>query len=99
MIPIDPDVAEFYRRLRLIRSVLRASTFSVLKLIEIVILWVYYTLPLDFSLFLALSGNHSKLLNALCLAKDHWAGFITRNGHMAHTVNLIRFKMVYTYTC
>ena len=29
---------------------LRASKFSVLKLIEIVILWVYYTIPFDFSL-------------------------------------------------
>ena len=30
---------------------LRASTFSVLKLFEIVILWVYYTIPFGFSLF------------------------------------------------
>ena len=44
--------AKFYGRLRLIHSVLRASTFSVLKLIEIVILWVYYTIPFGFSLFL-----------------------------------------------
>ena len=40
-----------YGRLRLIRSVLRASKFSVLKLIEIVILWVFYTIPFGFSLF------------------------------------------------
>ena len=44
-------VAKFYGRLRLIRSVLRASKISVLKLIEIVILWVYYTIPFGFSLF------------------------------------------------
>ena len=44
-------VAKFYGRLRLIRSVLRASKFSVLKLIEIVILWVYYTIPFGFRLF------------------------------------------------
>ena len=44
-------VAKFYGRLRLIRSVLRASAFSVLKLIEIVIVWVYYTIPFGFSLF------------------------------------------------
>ena len=44
-------VAKFYGRLRLIRSVLRASKFSVLKLIEIVILWVFYTIPFGFSLF------------------------------------------------
>ena len=30
---------------------LRASKFSVLKLIEIVILWVYYTIPFGLSLF------------------------------------------------
>ena len=34
-------VAKFYGRRRLIRKVLRASKFSALKLIEIVILWVY----------------------------------------------------------
>ena len=34
----------------LIRSVVRASKFSVLKLIEIVILWVYDTIPFGFSL-------------------------------------------------
>ena len=44
-------VAKFYCQLRSIRSVLRASKFSVLKLIEIVIVWVYYTIPFGFSLF------------------------------------------------
>ena len=44
-------VAKFYGRLRLIRSVLRASKFSLSKLIEIVLLWVYYTIPFGFSLF------------------------------------------------
>ena len=44
--------AKFYGRLRLIRSVLRASKISVLKWIEIVILWVYYTIPFGFSLFM-----------------------------------------------
>ena len=43
-------VAKYYGRLRLIRSVLRASQFFELKLIEIVILWVYYTIPCGFSL-------------------------------------------------
>ena len=51
-------VAKFYGRLRLVRSVLRASKFSVLKLTEIVILWVYYTIPIGFSLFLALFEHH-----------------------------------------
>ena len=36
-------VAKFYGRLRLIRSILRASNFPCSKLIQIVILWVYYT--------------------------------------------------------
>ena len=35
-------VAKFHVRLQLIRSVLRASKFSVLKFIENVNLWVYY---------------------------------------------------------
>ena len=43
-------VAKFYDQLRLIRSVLRASKFSALILTEIVILWVYYTIPLGFTL-------------------------------------------------
>ena len=51
-------VAKFYGRLRLIRSVLRASKFPVSKLIEILILWVYYTIPFGFSLFLALLRHH-----------------------------------------
>ena len=45
-------VAKFYGRLRLIRSVLRASKFSVFKILEIVILWVYYTFPFGFSFVL-----------------------------------------------
>ena len=42
---------KFVGRFRLIGSVWRASKFSVFKLIEIVILWVYYTIPFGFSLF------------------------------------------------
>ena len=44
-------VAKFYDRLRLIRSVWRASKIPVLKLIEIVTFWAYYTTPFGFSLF------------------------------------------------
>ena len=44
-------VAKFYGRLRLICSVLRASKFSEFKLIEIVKVWVYYTIPYGFDLF------------------------------------------------
>ena len=61
-------VTKFYGRLRLIRSVLRASKFSVFKLIEIIFLWVNYTIPISFSLFtyfghhLLISLNHFVLL-------------------------------------
>ena len=58
-----------------------------LKLIEIVILWVYYTIPFGFSLirhFLAISFN---FLSFFRLTKDHWWRFGTRNAHMIHTFN------------
>ena len=45
-------LAKSYSWLRLIQSVLTSSKFSVLKLLEIVILWVYYTIPFDFTLFM-----------------------------------------------
>ena len=56
-------VTKFYGRLRLIRSVLRASKFSVLKLIEIVILWVFLHHPCWLQLVLALSDCHFQFLN------------------------------------
>ena len=46
----EGHVAKFYGRLWLIRSVLKASKFSVLDVLEILILWVYYTIPFGFSL-------------------------------------------------
>ena len=70
-----------------LRSVLRASKFSELKLIEIVILWVYYTIPYDFSLFRHFRSITFYLFKLLCLAKDHWRGFSSRNAHMVHIVN------------
>ena len=76
-------VAKFYGRLQLIRSVLWASKFSELKLIEIVILWAYYTIPFGFSLFRNFWSITFYLFKLLCLAKDHWRGFSTP------------FKMVY----
>ena len=50
---IDSQIGVMSDQLRvsLICSVLRASKFSVLKLIEIVISWVYYTIPFGFSFF------------------------------------------------
>ena len=52
----------FYGRLRLIRSVLRASKFSVSKLIEIVILWVSYAISFGLSLFWHFSDITFQLL-------------------------------------
>ena len=89
-------VAKFNDRLRLIRSVLRASKFSELKLIEIVIVWVNYTIPFAFNLFRDFKASLSIVLDYICLAKDHWRGFSTRNAHMVHIVYEIRIKMVYT---
>ena len=43
----------------------------------------------------------AKSLNVLCklyelrLAKYHWWGFSTRNAHMVHIINCIRFKIMY----
>ena len=50
-------VAKFYGRLQLICSDLRASKFSELELIEIVILLVYYTILFCFGLFRHLRVN------------------------------------------
>ena len=87
-------VAKFYVRLQLICSVLRASKFSVLKFIEIVILWIYYMAYLLASAsFVTSLFNFLKLL---CMAKNHWWGFCSRNPHLVYIVNEIRFKMVYT---
>ena len=44
-------VAKFYCRFWLIRRVWEHQNFPCSKLIEIVILWVYYTIPFGFSLF------------------------------------------------
>ena len=48
--------------------------------------------PFWLHLVLALLGQYFLLLEPLCLAKDHWWGLITRNAHMVHIVNKIRFK-------
>ena len=54
-------VAKFYDRLPLIRSFLRASKVTVLKLIEIVILWVNCTIPFGLSLLRNFWGITFKL--------------------------------------
>ena len=58
-------------RLRLICSVLRASKFAVLKLIQIVILWVYYTISFGFSFFRHFCDIIFQPFQLLSLAKDH----------------------------
>ena len=90
-------VANFYGRLRLICSVLRASKLSVLKLIEIVFFGVYYTFPFGLSFFRHFWIIIFPPFEILCLAKDHWREFSIRNAHTVHIVNWIRFKMVYAF--
>ena len=80
-------VAKFYGRPRLISSVWEHQNFSELKLIEIIILRVYYTIPFGFSLLRHFFSSFFHFLKLLCLAKDYWRGFSTRNAHMVHVVN------------
>ena len=70
---------------------LRPSKFTVIKLIEILILMVYYmyTIPFGFSLFWHFLGITFRLFKLLCCTKDHWWRFSTRNAHMVHIVNYI----------
>ena len=56
-------VTKFYCRLWLIRSVLRAPKYPMLKLIEIVILWVYYTISLASACFDPLVTSLSNFRN------------------------------------
>ena len=87
----EDTCSQFYGWLRLIRSVWRASKFSFLKFIEIVILWVYYTIPFGFSLFWDFLVVTSQVFN-LCFAQDHWWVLSSRNAYMVNIVNLIGFK-------
>ena len=57
-------ISKFSGRQQLIRSVFRASTFSVLILMEILITF-------DFNLFLHFGDITFQLLKLPCLAKDH----------------------------
>ena len=76
-------VPKFYDRLRFVRSVLRTSTFSVLKLTDIVIWWVFFTPSLlAFACFWHLLGIAFQFfIKIICSAKDHWRGFSTHNAH------------------
>ena len=53
-------------------------------------------IPFGYSFFWYFCDISFQLLKLLCLDKNHWWGFCTRNAHMVHIVNEIRFKMVYT---
>ena len=54
--------------------------------------------PFLLQLVLTLLGITFQLFKLLCLAKDYWRGFNTRNAQMAHIVNYIRFwNVVYMY--
>ena len=69
-------VAKFYCWVRLIRSVLRASKFSVLKLIEIVILW-FLTPSVLASAYVGTFRPSFSTLKLLYLTTDHWRGTST----------------------
>ena len=56
---------------------MRIMSFSVLKMIEIVILWVYFTIPFGSSLFRQFLG---------ITFQNHWRRFSTRNAHKVHIV-------------
>ena len=90
-------VAKFYVRLQLICSVLRAS-----KIFCVEIYWncnfvdLLHGIPFGFSFFWYVCDISFQLFKLLCLAKNHLWEFCTRNAHMVHIVNEIRFKVVYT---
>ena len=72
-------VARFYGRLWLICRVLRVSKFAVLKLIEIVILWVYYSCLLSpFGLEVSIHILHRSLSFSFALKFEHlWKRVLT----------------------
>ena len=84
-------VAKFYVRLQL---ALRASNFSVLKFIEIAILWIYYMASISasasFGTFVTFLFNFLSYFIWLKIIDEGSVPF------MVHIVNEIRFKMVYT---
>ena len=67
------------------------------KLIEIVILWVYYTISFSFSLFRHFWGITFQLFKKLPLAKDHWRGSVPVMRIWSILLMESNFKMVSTY--
>ena len=77
-----------YGRLRLIRSVLRALKFSVLTLIEIVILWVYYTPSLlALACFSTFGASVFTFLNYFVLLRITDGGLVPEMRIWSHIVN------------
>ena len=77
-----------------------SDNIKILIAITIVMLWVYYTLKL----FRLDVGYPFQLSPILHLAKNHWWGwFISRNMHLVHTVNSIKFwngvSILEAYVC
>ena len=75
---------------------LRASKFSVLKLLKIVILWVYYTIPFGFSLVLALLGNRFNFWNNFVWLRINDEGSLPEMRIWSILLIKSVFKMVYT---
>ena len=78
------------------QSVLKpASPGITLKFIEIVILWVYYTIPIGFNLFWQFFGITSHILNYFVWLRITGEGSLSEM-RIWSISNLIRLKMVYT---
>ena len=89
--PRGAHVAKRCGRLWLIRSVLRASKLSVLTLIEIVILRLFYTIPFGFNMFRHFLGITFQFSTTFC-----GQGSLTRVKYLKSAYNLIGLKMTHT---
>ena len=57
---------------------------------------LFYGIHFGCSFFWYFCDLSFQLFKLLCLAYNHWWGFCTRNAHMVHIINEIRYKMEYT---
>ena len=90
-------VAKFYIQLQLIRSVFDSiKIFRVEIYLNCNFVDLLHGIPFGFSFFWYFCDISFQLFKLLCLAKNHWWGFCTRNAYMVHIVNEIQFKMVHT---
>ena len=74
---------------------LRASKFFLVKIVWNCNCVGLLHHPFWLQLFLERLGDFFWSFENTFSAKDHWWVFSTRNAHMVHIVNYIRFKMVY----